>query len=216
MSNCSALRTYACVVGMLWLSAMAMPDQVRAVPIPATLFAEGLQNYAATLSNGLLVWQTASTPVADLYTDVTKTTHVGTHFAGPTWQADAPDHSAVVGVRLLGRPSPFPDSIPELLLQATPNSAPGIFHDVTFIERLNTHGGTLAGGVIQGTNTACGVAPTALSQVCSAAYTANYLFVNTPTAPTDFVPEPGTWLLLGTGVVGLLGLQWHRRRVTRR
>jgi hypothetical protein len=61
------------------------------------------------------------------------------HFAGPTWQAL--DGSQVVGARLASAPSPDPTAIAWLLLQATPTGAPGLFADVTTIQRLNTEGG---------------------------------------------------------------------------
>ena len=63
---------------------------------------------------------------------------VGTHYAGPTWESDS--GSKVVG-RVLERATSDPDSIPWLKLEAASTAGPGIFKDVTFIQRVNTIGG---------------------------------------------------------------------------
>ena len=63
---------------------------------------------------------------------------VGTHFAGPTWESRS--GSTVVGT-VLDSCTPDPDSIPWLLLGAESTTGPGIFEDVSFIQRLNTEGG---------------------------------------------------------------------------
>jgi hypothetical protein len=63
---------------------------------------------------------------------------VGTHYAGPTWESDS--GSTVVGT-VTERATPDPDSIPWLKLETASSAGPGIFADVTFIQRVNTVGG---------------------------------------------------------------------------
>jgi hypothetical protein len=62
---------------------------------------------------------------------------VAIHFAGPTWESRS--GSTVVG-SVVAKCTPDPDSIPWLKLTAS-SEGPGIFADVTFIQRLNTMGG---------------------------------------------------------------------------
>ena len=61
------------------------------------------------------------------------------HFAGPSWQAL--DGSLVTGARVASDPGPDPTAIAWLLLSASSNVGPGLFSDVTFIQRLATEGG---------------------------------------------------------------------------
>jgi hypothetical protein len=63
----------------------------------------------------------------------------GTHFGGPTWQAN--DGSSVVAEVVERAPSPELSAIPWLLLRVTSSGAPGSFSDVTYIQRLDTTGG---------------------------------------------------------------------------
>jgi hypothetical protein len=63
---------------------------------------------------------------------------VGSHYAGPTWESLS--GSKVVGSVLEGC-TPDPDAIAWLLLAAVSSEGPGIFHQVTFIQRVNTVGG---------------------------------------------------------------------------
>jgi hypothetical protein len=72
---------------------------------------------------------------------------VGSHYAGPTWESAS--GSKVVGT-VLERCTPDPAAIPWLLLEAVSSEGPGIFDQVTFIQRVNTVGGlapTAPGGV---------------------------------------------------------------------
>jgi hypothetical protein len=64
---------------------------------------------------------------------------VGIHFGGPTWESNS--GSKVVGA-VIDHCTPDPDAIPWLLLGAASTEGPGIFQDVTYIQRLNTVGGT--------------------------------------------------------------------------
>ena len=63
---------------------------------------------------------------------------IGIHYAGPTWESAS--GSKVVGT-VLERCTPDPDAIPWLLLKAVASEGPGVFHRVTFIQRVNTVGG---------------------------------------------------------------------------
>ena len=78
-------------------------------------------------------------PEATLYSDPCYENEVGTHFAGPIWQAN--DGSAVKGARR-DDCTPYRGAIPWLLLDATPLSSSGVYARVTFIQRVNTIGGT--------------------------------------------------------------------------
>jgi Protein of unknown function (DUF3455) len=67
---------------------------------------------------------------------------VATHSAGPIWIA--PDGSSVTGKAIAKVPDPLPadaKDIQQLKLQGTPSGA-GVLGATTFIQRLNTKGGT--------------------------------------------------------------------------
>jgi len=71
---------------------------------------------------------------------------VGLHYANdgnptrPAWESES--GSKVVGARVFGAPNPAtPNAIPWLLLGAVSAEGPGIFHRVTYIQRVNTTGG---------------------------------------------------------------------------
>ena len=78
-------------------------------------------------------------PEARLYADPCYEGQIGIHYAGPTWEAN--DGSKVVGTRLAGC-TPNRGAIPWLKLGAASNSGHGRFERVTFIQRVNTIGGT--------------------------------------------------------------------------
>ena len=64
------------------------------------------------------------------------------HYGGPTWMAR--DGSAVTGARAGSAPAPTAGAIPWLLLSTSPanGSTDGTLSGTTFIQRLNTTGGT--------------------------------------------------------------------------
>ncbi|WP_243655811.1 DUF3455 domain-containing protein [Roseateles saccharophilus] len=67
---------------------------------------------------------------------------LGTHYAGPTWEAL--DGSKVVGQVKASTPSPAPaTAIPWLLLSAKSNSGAGVFADVRSILRISTEDGVV-------------------------------------------------------------------------
>jgi len=90
----------------------------------------------------IYVWHAATSswvfqaPVATLFEDEGRV--VGIHYAGPTWQNN--DGSKVVGARLAAV-SVNSNAIPWLLLQAASTAGPGVFADITFVQRLKTKGG---------------------------------------------------------------------------
>jgi hypothetical protein len=63
---------------------------------------------------------------------------VATHGAGPSWESDS--GSTVVG-GTIAKCTPDPDAIPWLKLEKVTSEGPGIFADVTFIQRVHTVGG---------------------------------------------------------------------------
>jgi hypothetical protein len=97
-------------------------------------YAEGVQIYRW---NGT-TWAFVA-PEALLYSgDDEDDEVIGIHYAGPTWESVS--GSEVVGT-LIDKCTPDADAIPWLLLGAKSAEGPGIFHRVTFIQRLYTEGG---------------------------------------------------------------------------
>ena len=69
---------------------------------------------------------------------------LGTHYAGPTWEA--PDGSKVVGELVAKADSPDATAIAWLLLRAKATSGSGVFAAVSSIQRLRTVGGKAPAG----------------------------------------------------------------------
>jgi hypothetical protein len=134
--------------------------------------AEGVQIYACT-ATGWVFESPDALLLEQERDDDGDLTIVGHHFAGPTWEYK--DRSFVVGVRVASAPSATPDSIPQLLLRAGSNSATGKFAQVTFVQRLDTVGGTAP---------ATGCDATTLGAKARVAYTANYSFYRLATGRT--------------------------------
>ena len=101
-------------------------------------------------------------PQAVLFADAGEGDIVGIHFGGPTWEGV--DGSEVVGSAIQSC-TPDPSAIPWLLLGADSTPGPGVFDGVTFIQRLNTVGGT-----------APAVSGAFVGQVARVPYTADYFF----------------------------------------
>jgi hypothetical protein len=138
------------------------PDQT----IKASLLGVGVQVYmcTATASGGFAF--TFVTPFANLLNDAGRL--VGTHFIGPTWQAN--DGSAVVAA-VDQRATVDPTAIQWLLLDVTSqNGIDGRFDDVTSIQRLATVGGLAP-------TTGCDAAH--VGSIAEAPYSAQYVFYKT-------------------------------------
>ena len=105
-------------------------------------------------------------PEAVLYHGDEEVGEFGIHYAGPTWESAS--GSTVVGT-VLERCTPDPDATPWLLLEASSSQGRGIFQRVTYIQRVNTVGGT---------------APTDpgdfVGEEVEVPYTAEYYFYRTP------------------------------------
>ncbi len=97
------------------------------------VYATGVQIYRWDGTRWIFV-----APSALLFADAGDNGTVGTHYAGPTWESVS--GSKVVGT-VLDRCTPDATAIPWLLLGAVSAEGPGIFHRVTFIQRVNTVGG---------------------------------------------------------------------------
>ena len=121
------------------------------------VYAEGSQIYRWDGASWVFVG-----PDAVLWADAGGHGEVGTHYAGPTWESIS--GSTVRGAVIDRCPSET-GAIPWLLLKAVDPERPGIFQRVTYIQRVNTEGGT---------------APTDpgsfAGEVANVAYTAEYVF----------------------------------------
>lgn len=121
------------------------------------VYAEGVQIYRWDGTSWIFL-----APEAELFADAGFNGTVGIHYAGPTWESLS--GSKVAGM-VIDRCTPDPDAIPWLLLAAVNSPGPGIFHRVTFIQRVNTVGGLAPSGP--------GSFP---GEVVRVAYTAEYFF----------------------------------------
>jgi uncharacterized protein DUF3455 len=101
--------------------------------VVAHVYAEGVQIYRW---NGT-TWAFVA-PEAVLYADAEGHGAVGIHYVGPTWESHS--GGTVVGT-VFDRCTASTASIQWLSLTAV-SAGPGIFHRVTFIQRVNTVGGT--------------------------------------------------------------------------
>lgn len=97
-------------------------------------FALGVQVY--TWNGTAWVFQR---PEAGLYADPGYRGQIGTHYAGPIWEGN---DGSKVQAAVVERCTPNPGAIPWLLLQATPLQERGMFAGISYIQRLNTIGGT--------------------------------------------------------------------------
>ena len=123
-------------------------------------YAEGVQVYRWTGQ----AWAFDG-PLATLYADAAGTGVVGSHYGGPTWEANT-------GGFVVGRKSKQcdvdPADIPWLLLDAVRNVGPGVFSGVTHIQRVNTVGGQFP------------IGPGYPGEVRNVPYTAEYFFYRAP------------------------------------
>lgn len=120
-----------------------IPDTLKAptnAVLLASFFAAGVQIYevrATAADPNRYEWAFVA-PEATLYgADYLV---VGRHYAGPTWESN--DGSTVVGRVISRRDAPRSTTdIPWLLLTNRTNTGTGIFSRVSYVQRLNTHGG---------------------------------------------------------------------------
>ncbi|HVF43821.1 MAG TPA: DUF3455 domain-containing protein [Pyrinomonadaceae bacterium] len=124
-------------------------DDDRAPELPAACqtlrVADGNAVAFHTYASGVQVyrWNGAAwafvEPVANLFAARNFHGQVGTHYAGPTWESNS--GSKVVARRVDGC-TPSATAIPWLKLEAVSSEGPGVFDGVTFVQRVNTTGGT--------------------------------------------------------------------------
>jgi hypothetical protein len=141
-------------------AALAVPDGQK---LTFEALGEGVQIYACSASAaGQLSW-TFVAPEATLY-GLDDGEVVGTHFAGPTWEAN---NGGWVKGTAIARATVDTTAIPWLLLQAIAHDGPGLFSQVSYVQRLDTTGGTAP-------TTGCDAAH--LGDRARVPYTAHYLF----------------------------------------
>jgi hypothetical protein len=96
------------------------------------VYANGVQVYQWSGASWVLVG-----PDAVLSADAGGKSAVGTHYVGPTWETNSGSRS--VGA-VIDRCTADPNAVQWLSLSAT-STGPGVLHDVTFVQRVNTVGG---------------------------------------------------------------------------
>jgi hypothetical protein len=97
-------------------------------------YATGVQIYRWSGTSWVFV-----APSAVLYADAGEHGVVGTHYAGPRWESVS---GSYVKGEVADRCTPDASAIPWLSLKAVDAGGPGVFNRITFIQRVNTVGGT--------------------------------------------------------------------------
>jgi hypothetical protein len=118
---------------------VSIPEQIK---VPAgynpvlTVHAKGDQIYQCSVNKGEYAWETKA-PDAKLFD--AQGNIVGNHSAGPLWEYK--EGSRVVGrvIKKVGRASG--KAISWLLVEVISHKGDGLFTNVSFINRINTHGG---------------------------------------------------------------------------
>jgi len=133
------MRAFIFTVALITLAAPAAKQTSSPIDLPPgnhelllEAKGDGVQIYNCT--EGKWTLKAPDAKLLDLHGAV-----IGTHFAGPTWKLT--DGSEVKGKAIASQPSPDPDSVSWLLIQAVPNSGTGQFTEVNYIRRTETHGG---------------------------------------------------------------------------
>ncbi|MBF6650375.1 DUF3455 domain-containing protein [Methylobacter sp. BlB1] len=117
----------------------SIPEQIR-VPIGnkpvLSAHAKGDQIYQCSVDNNKYFWKIQA-PDARLYDAQGQI--VGNHYAGPIWEYK--EGSRVVG-RIVNKVDIAPEtSISWLLVEVIEHKGSGLFSNVKYINRVNTHGG---------------------------------------------------------------------------
>ncbi|MDD5410249.1 MAG: DUF3455 domain-containing protein [Methylobacter sp.] len=121
------------------IAEVSIPEQIKVPegysPV-LTAHAKGDQIYQCSLKEGKYSWETLA-PDAKLFDAEGKI--VGNHTAGPLWEYK--EGSRVVG-RVVKKIDMEPGaSIAWLLVEVVSHQGDGLFSNVSFINRVNTHGG---------------------------------------------------------------------------
>ncbi|MDO9169923.1 MAG: DUF3455 domain-containing protein [Methylobacter sp.] len=127
-----------------------------------TVHAKGDQIYQCSLNQGEYAW-TMLAPDAKLFDEEGKL--VGNHSAGPLWEYK--EGSRVVGRVVNKIDKAAGKAISWLLVEVVSHQGDGLFSDVSFINRVNTHGGLPPSS---------GCTANHLGSEKRVAYTADYIF----------------------------------------
>jgi hypothetical protein len=125
----SGVQAYVCTAPA---SAGAAPAWV--LKAPHAVLSEGKETAATHFSGPAPL-----PPVAAKTPAPASTAPAAAPAAAPTWQAL--DGSRFTGARVASAAAPDGKSIPWLLLRSTSSVGPGLFGDVTWVQRLDTDGG---------------------------------------------------------------------------
>jgi hypothetical protein len=141
-----------------------------AIDVPAgnelehSFTARGVQIYDCVATpTGAYAW-TFRAPEATLFNREGEI--VAHHYGGPTWESTK-DGSKIQGTRMASEPSMTTGAIPQLLLSATVLATGRTFGHVTYIQRVNTVGGSAP---------ASGCDATSVGGELQVPYTASYRF----------------------------------------
>lgn len=140
------------IVAALAVTPGVQAQQVAPTPVPENLkvpeqnvmlleaYATGVQIYVCSTKAGdpnAYAW-TFKAPEAELRNEDGE--KIGKHYAGPSWEGN--DGSKVMGEAVESAMAPDASAIPWLLLRAKAHDGAGAFSSVTYVQRLETVGGT--------------------------------------------------------------------------